>query len=651
MCGFSGFFTVNEKMVREYDPYQLLTRMGESIYSRGPDDHGEFFDETCNIGFSHRRLSIHDLSPLGHQPMVSNSSRFVIVFNGEIYNFKQIKSELEGYSFKGKSDTEVLLASIEVFGLQETLLKLEGMFAFALWDRQDKELILARDKCGEKPLYYYNTGDSLVFGSQLSPLKFFPTWKGDINRSSINYLLKHKYIPAPHSIYLNTFKLQAGFYMCFKVLDNQISERKYKYWSLDSVISANKNSFDANIDEAVLTLDSLLNDSIRNQMLSDVPLGAFLSGGIDSSTVVAIMQRNSSKPIRTFSIGFDVEGYNEAEFAKDTAQFLGTEHSELYVSEKDAWSLSPQLYEAYDEPFSDSSQIPTLLVSKMARENVTVVLSGDGGDEIFSGYERYRFANNLFNKVDSYPRQLKSLYSTLIRTLPRGMVDRLVGQIFNRIDLVDTIYSADRYFQHDNFIDFYEDVISDVRQPQMFTKIENNESIFSSYINNNNMDTLSNIEKAMYLDFVTYLSDDILAKVDRASMHHSLETRVPFLNKDIINFAWSLPLDFKDNGYEQKHILKQVLERYVPRKLFDRPKKGFGVPLSSWLRGPLREWAESLLDSKETRAKNFFDYSLVDKLWQEHQMLIRDHSARLWSILMFLSWYENTEHSHIECKF
>ncbi|MCL2913168.1 asparagine synthase (glutamine-hydrolyzing) [Shewanella corallii] len=651
MCGFSGFFTVDEKMVCEHDPYQLLARMGESIYSRGPDDHGEFFDETSNIGFSHRRLSIHDLSPLGHQPMVSNSSRFVIVFNGEIYNFKQIKSELEGYSFKGKSDTEVLLASIEVFGIEETLLKLEGMFAFALWDRQDKELILARDKCGEKPLYYYNTGDSLVFGSQLSPLKFFPTWKGDINRSSINYLLKHKYIPAPHSIYLNTYKLQAGFYMCFKVVDNQIRDRKYKYWSLDSVISANKNSSDVNIDNAVLTLDSLLNESIRNQMLSDVPLGAFLSGGIDSSTVVAIMQRNSLKPIKTFSIGFDVEGYNEAEFAKETAQFLGTEHSELYVSEKDAWSLSPQLYEAYDEPFSDSSQIPTLLVSKMAREDVTVVLSGDGGDEIFSGYERYRFANNLFNKVDSYPRQLKSLYSNLTRALPRGVVEKLVGQVFNRADLVDTIYSADRYFQHNNFIDFYEDVISDVKQPQMFTKIENNESVFNAYLNNESLDSLSNIEKAMYLDFVTYLSDDILAKVDRASMHHSLETRVPFLNKDIINFAWSLPLDFKDNGYEQKHILKLVLERYVPRKLFERPKKGFGVPLSSWLRGPLRDWAESLIGSKETRAKNFFDYSLVDKLWHEHQMLIRDHSARLWSILMFLSWYENTEHSYIERKF
>lgn len=647
MCGIAGFITTTKNNNHLTDPLLTLKKMGDQIINRGPDDHGEFYCEKSGVGLSHRRLSIHDLSPLGHQPMSSSTERYIIVFNGEIYNFNTLKRELNSYHFNGRSDTEVLLASIEEWGVENALKKFEGMFAFALWDKKDQALYLARDRCGEKPLYYSLANQNLIFGSQLSAIKCFPTWKGEIDKSSINLLLRYKYIPAPYSIYQGVKKLEAGSFIRVDIRNNSLEAEYKKYWQFENVARDGLlNRTELSLTDSIEHLDTLLNTSIKDQMISDVPLGAFLSGGIDSSTVVGIMQRNSQQPVKSFSIGFDVPGYNEAIFAKEVAQHIGTDHTELYVTEKDAWTLAPSIYKSYDEPFADSSQIPTSIVSQLAKESVTVSLSGDAGDELFSGYSRYPFANDLWNKVQSYPSWLTKAVSGMVSAVPYEFSYKYLGEKFNQRGNIDKLYSAANYFKYANFPRFYKDIISDWKSPATLTNSVEYEGAFTPFNEKLLNSGLSNVEQAMLLDSLTYLQDDILAKVDRAAMGVSLETRVPLLNSKVIEFAWQLPLEYKYRDGEQKYILKKVLEKYVPRSMFERPKKGFGVPLASWLRGPLKDWANSLLSSEEIQREGFFNSDIISRMWNEHQHSIMDHSAKLWSVLMFISWYENTEHGY-----
>ncbi|MDN3434313.1 asparagine synthase (glutamine-hydrolyzing) [Pseudoalteromonas sp. APC 3356] len=643
MCGIAGF--LSSSSFQEVKAINVLKNMGASIESRGPDSHGEFFDSEYGLGLSHRRLSIHDLSPLGHQPMVTPSGRYVICFNGEIYNFSKIRSELlkKHIAFKGHSDTEVLLLALEYYGVESTLCMIEGMFAFALWDTEKEELFLVRDRTGEKPLYYGVFDNSFVFASQLNAMKCFPAWQGVIDRSSLNLLLRHKYIPAPYSIYSNVHKLEPGTYLKIIKSSNEIVIDKLKYWSYFDV-AVNGLKSDTIIDESVAidNLDLLLTNSIKQQMQSDVPLGALLSGGVDSSTVVGIMQANSTNKINTFSIGFDVPGYNEACFAKEIAEVLGTNHTEMYVTEQDAWNTAPEMWSIYDEPFADSSQIPTFLVSQLAKRHVTVALTGDGGDELFSGYSRYIRAKNLWNKSNKIPGFAKNAISSFGRALPDN--PGFCSKSINRFKL------ASSYLAHDEFSQFYKQIVSDWKQPELLTNANEHLSIFDHFSEGviNSGLTISTIEQAMLLDSMSYLPDDILAKVDRASMGVSLETRVPMLNSKVIEFAWSLPLDVKYRNGEQKWILKKVLDKYVPRKLHERPKMGFGVPLGHWLRGPLKDWASDLLDSKLIEQEGFFDSTIIDRMWFEHCTTTSDHSAKLWSVLMFQSWYRNTNHNFSE---
>lgn len=643
MCGIAGF--LSDLTLDNTKGINVLKNMGMSMSTRGPDSHGEFFDFSKGIGLSHRRLSIHDLSALGHQPMITLSERYVISFNGEIYNFSEIRTELlkKNIAFKGHSDTEVLLLALEYYGVESTLSMIEGMFAFALWDAKKEELFLVRDRTGEKPLYYGVFDNSFVFASQLNAMKCFPAWQGVIDRSSLNLLLRHKYIPAPYSIYSNVHKLEPGTYLKIIKSSNEIVIDKLKYWSYFDV-AVNGLKSDTIIDDSVAIdkLDSLLTDSITQQMQSDVPLGALLSGGVDSSTVAGIMQANSMNQINTFSIGFDVQGYNEAIFAKETAEYLGTNHTELYITESDAWNTVPLMWDIYDEPFADASQIPTFLVSQLAKKHVTVALTGDGGDELFSGYSRYTTAERLWNRSNKLPFFAKKALMIVGNTLPEN------NYFFN--NSIERIKLASSYLAHDEFSQLYKQLVSDWKDPSILTNCNEYPSIFDCFsqkVKSADLD-ISTIEQAMLLDSMGYLPDDILAKVDRASMGVSLETRVPMLNSKVIEFAWSLPLDVKYRNGEQKWILKKVLDKYVPRKLHERPKMGFGVPLGHWLRGPLKDWASDLLDSKLIEQEGFFDSTIIDRMWFEHCTTTSDHSAKLWSVLMFQSWYRNTNHNFSE---
>lgn len=643
MCGIAGFF--NSSSFSREKAINILSNMGKRIESRGPDSHGEYFDINHGVGFSHRRLSIHELSPLGHQPMETSNGRYIICFNGEIYNFLDIRADLlkNNILFSGNSDTEVLLLAIEFYGIEATINMIEGMFAFALWDAEKEELYLVRDRTGEKPLYYGVFDNTLVFSSQISAMKCFPSWEGSIDKSALNLLLRHKYIPAPYSIYTGVNKLDSGTYLKIKKDLGNIVIDKITYWScVDIALKGMKNHLSISTDDAIERLDSLLTTSIKQQMQSDVPFGALLSGGVDSSTVVGIMQANSTSKVNTFSIGFDVPGYNEATFAKETASHLGTNHSELYVTEKDAWSTAPDMWSIYDEPFADSSQIPTFLVSKLAKSQVTVALTGDGGDELFSGYSRYVRAENLWRTSNSLPSFSKKIISKLSGVLPNNST--CFSNSINRFKL------ASSYLEYEEFPLFYKQLVSDWKRPDLLTNVSDPKFVFDDFstkIAESELD-VSPIEQAMLIDSISYLSDDILAKVDRASMGVSLETRVPMLNSKVIEFAWSLPLDFKYRNSEQKWILKKVLDKYVPRKMHERPKMGFGVPLAIWLQGPLHDWASDLLQPKLLEEEGFFDPEVIERMWSEHSHSVYDHSAKLWSVIMFQSWYRNTNHNFLE---
>lgn len=619
--------------------------MGDAIAHRGPDDADVWCDAAAGILLSHRRLSIVDLSAAGHQPMRSRSGRYELIFNGEIYNHTLLRAELGDGPWCGHSDTETMLAGFERWGIEGTLPRLVGMFAIALWDRELQRLTLARDRFGEKPLYIARLPRAVLFASEL---KAFDAWSGfapPIDRGAVALLLRHNYIPAPYSIFEGVSKLPPATLLHIDG-PQQIGEPQ-AYWSLREVAErGQREPFTGGDDEAVDALERHLDAAIALQRVADVPLGAFLSGGVDSSAVVALMQRQSKTPVRTFTIGFDVPRYNEAEHAKAVARHLGTAHTELYCSGAQALDVVPKLATMYCEPFSDSSQIPTFLVSQMARQHVTVSLSGDAGDELFGGYTRYDLAQRLWSRISRVPHTLRAIVGPAIQTLPPATWDgigRVVWPLLRRGPLPnrlgDRAHKLAEMLQVRTPESFYRNLMSHQPWPQRAvlgaTEPATTLNQPALWPSGQSFD-----ERMMFIDTLSYLPDDILVKVDRAAMAVSLETRVPLLDHRLVEFAWSLPLHFKRRNRTGKWLLRQMLYRHVPRELIERPKTGFGVPLSDWLRGPLRPWAEHLLDERRLREQGLLDVAYVRRLWREQIEGKREWMYLLWDVLMLQAWLD-----------
>lgn len=640
MCGIAGFLSFNA----DQDLDGLLKKMGEKIAYRGPDDYGIWCDASAGIGLSHRRLSILDLSASGHQPMFSASGRFVMVYNGEIYNHQELRRQFENGEvvkcWKGHSDTETILELFDFQGIEKTISSLIGMFAIAVWDRASNTLTLTRDRIGEKPLYYGWQGKSFLFASELKAISIHPDFNNQIDKISLSQYFKYNYVPAPRSIYVGINKLMPGTIHTVS-LSNTNGITKI-YWNFKDVI-ANQSKISASLDEKdlVCQLDVLLKKAVERQMMSDVPLGAFLSGGVDSSTIVGIMQSVSSTPIKTFTIGFDEKNFNEAVYAKEVSLYLGTHHTEMYVSPKDSLDVIPLLPKIYDEPFSDSSQIPTFLVAKLAKSEVTVSLSGDAGDELFGGYNRYLYAQNTWNVLSKMPIGLRTGMGSLIRRISASQWDSIYKVIqpvlpnaFRLHNPGDKIHKSSHVLNAKSLNYVYNNLVNQIIDKSKFVLNDQDSHMMDLEIFN----SLSGIEQMMATDTLTYLPDDILVKVDRAAMYNSLETRVPFLDVDVIEFAWSLPLSIKIKEGKGKWILRQVLEKYVPTRLIDRPKMGFGVPIQDWLRGPLRYWAEELLDKKKIEEQGLLDYTVIRTKWEQHLNGSRNWQYQLWSVLMFQAW-------------
>lgn len=649
MCGFVGA-TKGVSSLRN----EILAIMCDQLMHRGPDSSGIWLEADGLLGMGHRRLSIQDLSPAGHQPMASKCERFVLVFNGEIYNHLKLREELSNQqadvAWRGHSDTETILACFSIWGVEATLKKMVGMFAIALWDRRKKLLTLARDRLGEKPLYWGWSGDLLLFASELKAIKAHPEFTPEINRDSLTLLLRHSYIPAPYSIYSGIHKLMPGHLIEIS-LAGDISKSKTTsskaYWSVNEVVQAGlSDPFSGSLTDAVDVLESQLKNSISDQMLSDVPLGAFLSGGIDSSTVVALMQCQTNKPVKTFTIGFDETGYNEAVHAKAVAQHIGTDHTEIYVQPNDALSVIPKLPHMYCEPFADSSQIPTFLVSQLAKQHVTVALSGDGGDELFGGYNRYLAVQKVWRPLHKMPEFVRYLAAFGLNSLSPSGWDRLFEQLKpvlpKRLQLSIPGEKARKLGEVLKIKDgaaFYRQLTSHWVDPESL--VINGKEPLTQITDNNSWAETDNLEHFMMaLDAKTYMSDDILTKVDRAAMACSLETRVPMLDHRVFELAWKMPLDYKIREGQGKWLLRQVLYRYVPKELIERPKMGFGIPLDSWLRGPLRDWAEALLDEQRLHNEGYLNPAPIRQLWTEHLSGNKNWQYHLWNVLMFQAWLE-----------
>lgn len=647
MCGFAGFSGGSHSTGLP----RVVSDMTAAIAHRGPDDEGAWVDETAGLALGHRRLSILDLSPAGHQPMHSACSRYVIVFNGEIYNHldlrKCLAAESKAPDWRGHADTETLLACFAAWGIERTLQATVGMFALALWDREKKVLTLARDRMGEKPLYYGWQDSLFIFGSELKALKAHPGFRCEVDRNALTLLLRHNCIPAPHSIYKGVAKLMPGHYLSLPLLDLVVARaaQPHAYWRMNETVEHGlANPFTGSAGEAIDLLQAQLSKSIASQMLADVPLGAFLSGGVDSSTIVALMQAQSRQPVRTFTIGFDEGGYDEAAHAKQVARHLGTDHTELYVRPQDALAVIPRLPSMYCEPFSDSSQIPTFLVSQMARQHVTVALSGDGGDELFGGYNRYLSARNVWGTMQGLPVIARHSMAVMLRALPPATWDRLFEMLkpllprkFHLATPGDKAHKLAAVLALSDGHEFYHQLTSHWSDPA------------SIVIGGHEPQTLLTNPSAwprtdsfehwmMAMDAQTYMADDILVKVDRAAMAASLETRVPLLDHRVVELAWQMPLDMKIRNGQGKWLLRQVLYRHVPQSLIERPKMGFGIPLDSWLRGPLREWAEDLLDEGRLRQEEYFRPESIRKMWAEHLSGRYNRQHHLWDVLMFQAW-------------
>lgn len=643
MCGITGFWSGKAP-----PDAGVAENMAKQMISRGPDDAGFWLDEARGPALAHRRLSILDLSPAGHQPMTSPCGHYVLVYNGEIYNHQDLRQDLahEGghFNWHGHSDTETLLAALRHWGIAGTLSRLNGMFAFALWDVRERILYLARDRMGEKPLYYGRCQDTFLFGSELKALYAHPDWQGNIDRDALTLYLRHNYVPAPWSIYRGIYKLAPAHYVSIRE-DGRVIGEPQCYWNLKQV--AEQGASRASDDPIALTdeLDILLRDAVARRMAADVPLGVFLSGGYDSTAIAALMQSQSESPIKTFSIGFYETAYNEAQHAKAIAKHLGTEHTELYVASQEAMAVIPKLTKIYDEPFSDSSQIPTYLVSELARKYVKVSLSGDGGDELFCGYNRYLLGYQAWKKLRVLPLRLRQAASFIIAHLPGHSLDRMQRYLPLHLQissLADRLPKLAEVLASRGGEAFYHDLVSHWKQPdQVVLNACEPKTLLSRPDDLPQLPDLR--ERMMYLDMLTYLPDDILTKIDRASMAVSLEARVPLLDHRVVEFAWRVPIKFKYQNGQGKWLLRQVLYRYVPAKLVDRPKMGFGVPIEHWLRGPLREWGEDLLCEKKMREEGFFDPTPIRKMWSEHLSGQRRWHYYLWDILMFQAWLAQTK--------
>jgi len=642
MCGIAGFWNCSTR-TSQAELAETARRMASTLRHRGPDDGGVWADARSGVALGHRRLAILDLSQEGHQPMRSADGRYVLVLNGEIYNVEGLRRELRqtGHAFRGHSDTEVMLAGFCEWGLASALERFVGMFAFALWDGVERVLLLGRDRVGEKPLYYGWAGETFLFGSELKALRAHPGWEATVSRSALAMLVQHGYIPAPHCIYENCFKLMPG---CMLSLNQEQLSRRHlsqpkHYWSFAATALAGVRSpFQGRPAEAQQRLLELLRQAVAQQMVADVPVGAFLSGGIDSSTIVALMQAESRRPIKTFSIVFDEHDFDEAPHAKAVARHLGTDHVELYVRETDLQRVIPQLPTIYDEPFGDFSQIPTVLLCALSRQQVTVSLSGDAGDELFGGYSAYRRAQRMWSWMRRIPATERATIAGYLRMAcaigpagagKPGRSARIVERLTNVCDLLPATCERS----------FYEQLMSGCREPQAW--LEDPDSLPATLNETALWEELPTfLRRMMSLDFVSYLPDDILVKVDRAAMAVGLETRIPLLDHRIVEFAWQLPEKLIQRRGRTKWLLRQILHQHVPRALVDRPKAGFAVPVAQWLRGSLRSWAEDWLSEGRLRQQGFFKSAVLQEKWREHLSGKRDWSQPLWNVLAFQTWFE-----------
>jgi asparagine synthase (glutamine-hydrolysing) len=669
MCGITGFWLSGDTSRSALDLFNVVERMADAIRLRGPDDAGTWDDAASGIALGHRRLAVVDLSPAGHQPMSSSTGRFVIAFNGEIYNHLKLRNELKDLgvipNWKSHSDTETLLVAIEHWGVEVALQHCVGMFAIALWDKQNCTLTLVRDRMGEKPLYYgwAGTGSerAFIFASELKALKAYTSFDAPVCRQALSQYLRFMYVPSPRSIYQGIFKLEPGCMLTVKdrppadapihplrpgqVQGNLALQR---WWSLSSAVKAGVCNPIADEAEALSQLEENLTEAVSIQSLADVPLGAFLSGGVDSSTIVALMQRQSIRPVKTFTIGFEEAGFDESPYAHAVAEHLGTDHHEMRVNSKMAQDVIPGLPDIYDEPFADSSQIPTYLVSKLARQQVTVALSGDAGDELFGGYNRYFVAPPLWQKLNYLPFEARKIFGKCLGFIPTNAWDTAGVKLFrgsNRfVRLGEKVHNmAERLSYVKDFEGLELSLVSTWANPSSLVKGKSGAMVIepSSLLD----DPLPIPEMdlplpMMYRDSMTYLPDDILCKVDRAAMACSLETRVPFLDHKVVELAWRLPLHMKVRGNTGKWALRQVLYKYVPKKLIERPKAGFAIPIGQWLSGPLRDWAEALLSEQRLEQEGYFHSGPIRQAWAEQLAGTRDNTAKLWAVLMFQAWLE-----------
>ncbi len=639
MCGITGFWT-REYLGNGQAAATIIDRMADSLKHRGPDDRGVWSDAEAGIHLGFRRLAIIDVSPAGAQPMHSAGGRYVVCYNGEIYNAPALRCELSpAGGWRGHSDTEVMLAAIEAWGLERALKRMVGMWAMALWDRKNRQLTLIRDPLGKKPLYWSMAGQTLLFGSELRALRVHPAFRGEIDRDALALYLRHACYPSPHTVYQGVQQLPPGHLL---TVGPDGSPKLDAYWQLvDTVETGRAHPFRGTDTEAIDALDVVLGGAVRERMIADVPLGAFLSGGYDSSAVVALMQRATSRPVKTFSIGFHEAGYNEAAHAKSVAAHLGTDHTELYITAAEAQAVIPQLPEIYDEPFADASQIPTYLVSKMARCQVTVAISGDGGDEVFAGYNRYLQAQRFERYASRIPGGLRTMAGAALASLSPAAWDRIAAvlperlrprQIGDKLHKLAAVAGLDGdAFYHRLISQWHEvgEILPGAHEPISAASDPAVTALVPDFV-----------ARMQFRDTLSYLPDDILVKVDRASMAASLEARAPLLDTRVLAFAWSLPADMKLRGRETKWLLRQLLYRHVPRALVDRPKMGFAVPIDVWLRGPLRDWAENLLAEKRLREAGLFAPVPIRQRWHEHLSGRRNWQYALWPVLMFEAWRE-----------
>ena len=640
----------------------MIGRMVKALHHRGPDASGSWADERNGVALGHARLSIIDLSSEGSQPMRSASGRYVLTYNGEVYNFQDLRRDMErrGHRFRGHSDTEVMLAAFDEWGIEKSLDRFIGMFAFGVWDSAERRLTLARDRLGKKPLYFGWMGSTFLFGSELKALQAHPGFQGEINRDVLALYLRHGYVPAPYCIYRNLYQLMPGSALgIWGDHDHQGADfspfpeskqtpwKPVRYWSARAAVERGCTEvIPMSEHEAIEELDRRLREAVRMRMVADVPLGAFLSGGVDSSTVVALMQAQSTRPVKTFTIGYHEEEFNEARHAKEVAAHLGTDHTELYVTSQDAMGVIPRLPQLYDEPFADASQIPTFLVSELTRQHITVSLSGDGGDELFGGYTRYLNCQFIWNRLKTIPPPLCRGLAFGIRSVPPAQWTSLVRYVTpllpKRLHMTlpgDKLYKLADLLMMAEPETLYHRLISQWENPTAVV-LGSVEPLTPVTDRAQWASVPGLIEQMMYLDTVTYLPDDLLVKVDRASMGVSLEARTPLLDHRVVEFAWRLPTSLKVRNGEGKWALRQVLYKYVPRRLIERPKMGFGVPMDSWLRGPLRAWAESLIGEQRLRDEGFFDPAPIRERWAAHLSGQRDWQYALWTVLMFQAWRE-----------